>query len=158
MRKNHAWISPRRPNLCMCICSYLVACNITAAILEMAAIYLQLVNKGDNEEVAPVLPGVVLVALDVAVQVLLYSSSGAVFAAVTAYGAQIRACTSAAGHFCEQVHRAKLVGLGASFAAARRPRGRHEGRPAAFQRVARHATRLRFPGACLGRLQLRFYA
>ncbi|XP_039822777.1 CASP-like protein 1U2 [Panicum virgatum] len=98
---------------------YLVACNITAAILEMAAIYvyLQLVNKGENEEAAPVLPGVVLVVVDVAVQVLLYSSSGAVFAAVTAYGAQIRACAGAAGHFCEQVHRAKLVGLGASFAA-----------------------------------------
>ena len=61
-----------------CICSYLVACNITAAILEMAAIYLQLVIKGDNEEEAPVLPGVILVVLDVAVQVLLYSSSGAV--------------------------------------------------------------------------------
>ncbi|XP_039822778.1 CASP-like protein 1U2 [Panicum virgatum] len=57
---------------------YLVACNITAAILEMAAIYLQLVIKGDNEEEAPVLPGVILVVLDVAVQVLLYSSSGAV--------------------------------------------------------------------------------
>jgi len=83
----------------------------------MAAIYLQLVNRGENEEAAPVLPGVVLVVVDVAVQVLLYSSSGAVFAAVTAYGAQIRACTSAAGHFCEQVHRAKLVGLGASLAA-----------------------------------------
>ena len=100
-----------------CICSYLVACNITAAILEMAAIYLQLV-KGDNEgEAAPVLPGVVLVVADVAVQVLLYSSTGAAFAAVTAYGAQIRACAGAAGHFCEQVHRAKLVGLGASLAA-----------------------------------------
>ena len=102
-----------------CSCSYLVACNITAAILEMAAIYLQLVDKGENEEAAPVLPGVVLlvVVVDVAVQLLLYSSSGAVFAAVTAYGAQIRACAGAAGHFCEQVHRAKLVGLGASLAA-----------------------------------------
>ena len=100
-----------------CICSYLVACNITAAILEMAAIYLQLVIKGDNEEEVPVLPGVILVVLDIAVQVLLYSSTGAAFAAVTAYGAQIRACAGAAGHFCEQVHRAKLVGLGASLAA-----------------------------------------
>ena len=74
-----------------CICSYLVACNITAAILEMASIYLQLIIKGENEEAAPVLLGVVLIVIDVAVQVLLYSSSGAVFAAVTAYGAQIRA-------------------------------------------------------------------
>ena len=98
-----------------CSCSYLVACNITAAILEMAAIYLQLVNNGENEEAAPVLPGVVIV--DVAVQVLLYSSSGAVFAAVTAYGVQIRACAGTARHFCEQVHRAKLIGLGASLAA-----------------------------------------
>ncbi|PAN42838.1 hypothetical protein PAHAL_8G191200 [Panicum hallii] len=95
---------------------YLVACNITAAILEMAAIYLQLVKDGEEAE-APVLPRVVPVVLDVAVQVLLYSSTGAVFAAVTAYGAQIRACAGAAGHFCEQVRRAKLVDLGASLAA-----------------------------------------
>ncbi|OEL16945.1 CASP-like protein 1U2 [Dichanthelium oligosanthes] len=96
---------------------YLVGCNITATILEVAAVYLQL-GKSDDEEEAPVLPRVVLVVLDVAVQVLLYSATGAVFAAVTAYGAQISACAGAAGHFCAQVHKAKLICFGACFSAA----------------------------------------
>nr|CAB3491635.1 unnamed protein product [Digitaria exilis] len=73
-------------------------------------------GKQDDPE-APILPGVVLVVVDVAVQVLVYTSTGAVFAAVTAYGAEIRACAAAGGHFCEQVHRAKLIGLGASLTA-----------------------------------------
>ncbi|XP_004980551.1 CASP-like protein 1U2 [Setaria italica] len=87
--------------------AYLVGSNIAATILEMAAIYLQ-TGKGDNgDEEAPVLPRVVLVVVDVAVQVLLYSSSGAAFAAVAAYGVQT----------CGQVNKAKFIGLGASLAA-----------------------------------------
>lgn len=81
----------------------------------MVAVYLQFGKQDDPE--APILPGVVLVVVDVAVQVLVYTSTGAVFAVVTAYGAEIRACAAAGGHFCEQVHRAKLIGLGASLAA-----------------------------------------
>ncbi|CAL4987824.1 unnamed protein product [Urochloa decumbens] len=99
---------------------YLVACNITATILETAAVYVQYRKGGgggDDEE-PPVLPGVVLVVLDVAVQVLLYSSAGGVFAAVVAYGDQISACADAAGNFSAEVHKAKLLAFGAGLAAA----------------------------------------
>ena len=109
-------------------CRYLVGSNIAATILEVAAIYLQVVagNKqgGDanDEEDAPpppmINPRVVLVAADVAVQVLLYSATGAVFAAAMAYGPQISACAGAAGgHLCEQVSRSKIISLAASLAA-----------------------------------------
>ncbi|XP_066320794.1 CASP-like protein 1U2 [Miscanthus floridulus] len=107
---------------------YLVGSNIAATILEVAAIYLQVVagNKqggdGDDEEDAPpppmINPRVVLVAADVAVQVLLYSATGAVFAAAMAYGPQISACAGAAsGHLCEQVRSSKIISLAASLAA-----------------------------------------
>lgn len=89
------------------MCRYLVGSNITAAILEMAAVYLETVKGDDGDEEAPVLPRVVLVVVDVAVQVLLYSSSGASFAAVVAYGAQT----------CGLVNKAKFIGLGASLSA-----------------------------------------
>ena len=94
----------------------------------MAAIYLQVVagNKqgGDanDEEDAPPPPMInprdVLVAADVAVQVLLYSATGAVFGAAMAYGPQISSCAGAgAGHLCEQVRRSKIISLAASLAA-----------------------------------------
>lgn len=82
----------------------------------MAAIYVQ-VGKGDDVEDAPMIPRVVLVVVDVAVQMLLYSATGAVFAAVMAYGPQISACAGAAGHFCEQVQRSKIISLAASLSA-----------------------------------------
>jgi hypothetical protein len=94
----------------------------------VAAIYLQVVagNKqggdADEEEDAPpppmITPRVVLVAADVAVQVLLYSATGAAFAAAMAYGPQISACAgTSGGHLCEQVHRSKIVSFAASLAA-----------------------------------------
>lgn len=93
----------------------------------MAAIYLQVAEVGsnnndddDDEEDAPppmiLNPRVVLVAVDVAVQVLLYSATGAVFAAVLAYGPQLSACAGVAS-FCEQVHRSKIISLVASISA-----------------------------------------
>ncbi|CAN6372179.1 unnamed protein product [Urochloa humidicola] len=98
---------------------YLVACNITATILEAAAVYLQYrKDHPADEEQPPVLPGVLLVIVDVTVQVLLYSSAGGAFAAVAAYGDQISACTSADGNFRAQVGTAKLLGFGAGLAAA----------------------------------------
>ncbi|CAL4993014.1 unnamed protein product [Urochloa decumbens] len=99
---------------------YLVACNITAMILETAAVYVQYRKGGGggNDEEPKVLPGVVLVVLDVTVQVLVYSSVGGVFAAVAAYGDRISACADAAGNFSAEVHRAKLLGFGAALAAA----------------------------------------
>ena len=108
-------------------CRYLVGSNIAATILEVAAIYLQVAagdkqgsDADDDEEDAPtpamINPRVVLVAADVAVQVLLYSATGEVFAAAMAYGPQISACAGA-GHLCEQVHRSKIISLAASLAA-----------------------------------------
>lgn len=79
----------------------------------MAAIYVQ-IGKGDDGEDAPMTPRVVLVVVDVAVQMLLYSATGAVFVAMMAYGPQIRAC---GGHFCDQVHRSKTISLAASVSA-----------------------------------------
>ncbi|CAO2141848.1 unnamed protein product [Urochloa humidicola] len=98
---------------------YLVACNITATILEAAAVYLQYCKDHPaDEEAPPVLPGVLLVIVDVTVQVLLYTSAGGAFAAVAAYGDQISACTAADGNFHALVHTAKLLGFGASLTAA----------------------------------------
>ncbi|XP_062182822.1 CASP-like protein 1U2 [Phragmites australis] len=95
---------------------YLVGFNITAGILEAVAVYLQL-GKGDDEEEGPKLPRILLVVFDVAVQSLLSLSTGAVFAAVVAYGPQISACAGAAGRFCEQVHRSKLLSFAAGTSA-----------------------------------------
>ncbi|KAL6907744.1 hypothetical protein ACP4OV_001914 [Aristida adscensionis] len=95
---------------------YLVGCNIIAAILEAAAIYLQVGGKGEggDEEEGAKAPRVLLVLADVAAQALLYSSTGAVFAV----GAAARASAGAgAGGFWRQVYQSKLLSLGASFAA-----------------------------------------
>ncbi|KAJ1257827.1 hypothetical protein BS78_10G026200 [Paspalum vaginatum] len=97
---------------------YLVAAAITATILEAAAVYLQIGKGGDHEAPPPAGPMLLSRALvavaDVAVQVLLYSATGAVFAAVAGYGDQISAC---AGGFCDQVHRSTIISLAASLSA-----------------------------------------
>ncbi|TVU00816.1 hypothetical protein EJB05_53734, partial [Eragrostis curvula] len=99
-------------------CSYLVWSSIAAAVLESAGIYLKFGNgEGDDEE-GPKLPMVLLVVIDVVVQALLFSVTGAVFAAEVAYGPQINACGGGAGRFCDQVRRSKLLSFGASFSAA----------------------------------------
>ncbi|CAL4984380.1 unnamed protein product [Urochloa decumbens] len=97
---------------------YLAWFNFVATILEAAGIYLQ-VGTGDcdDDEEAPKIPRIVLVAIDVAVLALLNLATGAVFSAVVAYGPQISACTGTAGRFCEQVHRSKHFSLAASIAA-----------------------------------------
>ncbi|PAN42841.1 hypothetical protein PAHAL_8G191300 [Panicum hallii] len=97
---------------------YLVCFNIAATILEAAGIYLQ-VGKGgdDDEEEAPKAARVLLVFVDVAVPALLNLATGAAFSAVVAYGPQISACTSAAGRFCEQVNRSKILSLAAGISA-----------------------------------------
>ncbi|KAL6907743.1 hypothetical protein ACP4OV_001913 [Aristida adscensionis] len=94
---------------------YLVGCNIIAAILEAAAIYLQVGGKGEggDEEEGAKAPRVLLVLADVAAQALLYSSTGAVFAV----GAAARASAGGGGGFWRQVYQSKLLSLGASFAA-----------------------------------------
>ncbi|GJN04759.1 hypothetical protein PR202_ga22331 [Eleusine coracana subsp. coracana] len=93
---------------------YLVWFNIVAAILVSAGIYLQLAGKGEDDDEGPKLPRIILVIIDVAAQALLYSATGAVFAAETAYGPQINACSGTGGRFCDQVQRSKLFSLGAS--------------------------------------------
>jgi hypothetical protein len=95
-------------------CSYQVVLSITAAVLEAAAIYLQL-----GEEEAPKLPRIILVVLDVVVPALVNTATGAVISAVIAYGPEINACTAAAGgRFCEQVSRSKLLSIATSIAAS----------------------------------------
>jgi hypothetical protein len=101
-------------------CSYQVVLSITAAVLEVAAIYLQL-GKGDDdgEEEAPKLTRIILVVLDVVVPALVNTATGAVISAVIAYGPEINACTAAAGgRFCEQVSRSKLLSIATSIAAS----------------------------------------
>ncbi|KAF0897385.1 hypothetical protein E2562_036774 [Oryza meyeriana var. granulata] len=101
---------------------YLVGFNVVAAVLEAVAIYLQL-NKGGGdgddgggEGFAAKLPGILLVMLDVAVQALVYSATGAVFASVSAYGPQLNACGAGAGRLCGQVHQSKLLSFAGSVA------------------------------------------
>ncbi|XP_006663083.1 CASP-like protein 1U2 [Oryza brachyantha] len=99
---------------------YLVGFNIVAAVLEAAAIYLQLSKGGgdddDGEGFSGKLPRILLVVLDVAVQALVYLATGAAFASLSAYGPQIKACGAGAGRFCGQVHQSKLLSSGASAA------------------------------------------
>uniref|UniRef100_A0A0D9XUT6 CASP-like protein n=1 Tax=Leersia perrieri TaxID=77586 RepID=A0A0D9XUT6_9ORYZ len=107
---------------------YLVGFNIIATVLEAAAIYLQIGKIGgdddddcgddDGEGIAARLPRILLVVIDVAVQALVYSATGAVFAAVAAYGPQIDACGGAgAGRFCKQVNLSKVLSLAGGVAA-----------------------------------------
>ncbi|KAL6630526.1 hypothetical protein ACP70R_028599 [Stipagrostis hirtigluma subsp. patula] len=94
---------------------YLVGCNIVVAVLEAAAVYMQLVSKGDDDEEGAKIPRVLLVVGDAVVQALLYSSTGAVFAVGAA---QISACADGgADRFCHQVDQSKFLSLGACFAA-----------------------------------------
>ncbi|GJN04761.1 hypothetical protein PR202_ga22333 [Eleusine coracana subsp. coracana] len=102
---------------------YMIWSNIAAAVLQAAGIYLQLAGTGeDDDEGSKKLPKILLVLIDVAVQALLYSATGAVFSGEVAYQHEIKACVSGSGRFCDQVHRSKLFSLGASlsigFAAA----------------------------------------
>lgn len=98
-------------------CSFLVVLNIAAAVLEAAAIYLQVV-KGDDGDEAPKLPRIILVVLDVVVLALVNAATGAVVAAVIAYGPEIDACTVAGGgRFREQVRRSELLSIAASISA-----------------------------------------
>ncbi|KAF6997436.1 hypothetical protein CFC21_013654, partial [Triticum aestivum] len=87
---------------------YLVGANVAAAVLEAAAVYLQLSGAGDDDDgEGSRLPGVVLVVVDVLAQALLYSSTGA------AYGCGkvgVDVCVA----FGEQVGRSKLLSFGAS--------------------------------------------
>uniref|UniRef100_A0ACD5ZKG7 Uncharacterized protein n=1 Tax=Avena sativa TaxID=4498 RepID=A0ACD5ZKG7_AVESA len=85
---------------------YLVWSNIAAAVLEAAAIYLQLSGANDDDDDrSNQIPGVVLVVVDVLAQALLYSSTGA------ALGAKVSVdCVL----FGEEVGRSKLLSLGAS--------------------------------------------
>src|SRR4051812_43745121 len=58
---------------------YLVWANVAAAVLQAAAVYLQLSGAGDDDDDdgGSQVPGVVLVVVDVLAQALLYSSTGA---------------------------------------------------------------------------------
>uniref|UniRef100_A0A0E0MHQ6 CASP-like protein n=1 Tax=Oryza punctata TaxID=4537 RepID=A0A0E0MHQ6_ORYPU len=100
---------------------YLVGFNIAAAMLEAVAIYLRLSKGGGDDDnggegFAAKLPGILLVVIDVAVQALIYTATGGVFAAVSAYGPQINACGAGAGRFCGQVHQSKLLSFAGSAA------------------------------------------
>ncbi|XP_044962987.1 CASP-like protein 1U2 [Hordeum vulgare subsp. vulgare] len=87
---------------------YLVWANVAAAMLEAAAIYLQLsgAGKGDGDDGGSKLPGIILVVVDVLAQALLYSSTGASYGAMVG----VDACVA----FGAQVGRARLLSLGAS--------------------------------------------
>ncbi|KAM3412566.1 hypothetical protein ACQJBY_003970 [Aegilops geniculata] len=86
---------------------YLVGANVAAAVLEAAAVYLQLSGAGDDDDDGgSPLPGIILVVVDVLAQALLYSSTGAAYGAVVG----VDACVA----FGAQVGRARLLSLGAS--------------------------------------------
>ncbi|KAI5020124.1 hypothetical protein ZWY2020_045012 [Hordeum vulgare] len=86
---------------------YLVGANVAAAVLEAAAIYLQLSGAGgDDDDGGSRIPGIVLLVVDVLAQALLYSSTGAAYGAVVG----VDACVA----FGAQVGRARLLSLGAS--------------------------------------------
>ncbi|KAG8090264.1 hypothetical protein GUJ93_ZPchr0011g27111 [Zizania palustris] len=100
---------------------YLVVANFIAAFMEGIAIFLSICNickKGSEGKPAKVL----LPLLDVAVPALLYSATGAAFAAAEylSYcspngGRRISVCSySGAGNFCNQVHTAMYISLTAA--------------------------------------------
>ncbi|KAL5204679.1 hypothetical protein ABZP36_009550 [Zizania latifolia] len=103
---------------------YLVAANFVAASLEGIAIFLSICSickKGKEGQTAKVM----LPLLDVAVPALLYSATGAAFAAgeYLSYcepnNRRISVCGSAAsgtGNFCNQVHIAMYISLTAAAA------------------------------------------
>ncbi|CAN6242586.1 unnamed protein product [Urochloa humidicola] len=80
---------------------YMVACNITTMILEIATVYLQYDNGGEED-------GPVLI---VNVHVQLQRCSSTRWRATVGGGHGVRR-----DHFCEQVHGAKLLGLGVGLA------------------------------------------
>ncbi|XP_037463601.1 CASP-like protein 1U2 [Triticum dicoccoides] len=86
---------------------YLVGANVAAAVLEAAAVYLQLSGAGDDDDDGgSPLPGIILVVVDVLAQALLYSSTGAAYGAVVG----VDVCVAVGA----QVGRARLLSLGAS--------------------------------------------
>ncbi|CAM0878061.1 unnamed protein product [Alopecurus aequalis] len=106
----------------------LVGCNITAAILEAAAVYLQLsisvaaatapadddktmteMEEEEEEEGGISAAEVMLALVDMLVPALLYSAMAATYTAAEIYGDQIGACARFAG----QVVQAKILSLAA---------------------------------------------
>ncbi|KAG8090466.1 hypothetical protein GUJ93_ZPchr0011g27203 [Zizania palustris] len=100
---------------------YHVGFNIATAVLESASIYLNLSYGGggdDDDDCGDSgkknkLAGILLIVFDVAALALSYTATGSVFAAVSAYGPQLRSC-SAAGRFCQQVNLSKTLSLATS--------------------------------------------
>ncbi|KAJ1276624.1 hypothetical protein BS78_05G228400 [Paspalum vaginatum] len=100
---------------------YLVGANAIAAFLEAIAIFLSVWKKGKDKKATVLMP-----LLAAAVPALLYSATGAAFAASTnlnycsAYGQRVSVCAgSAAGggsNFCTQVRIAIYVSLAAAIA------------------------------------------
>ncbi|KAL6659828.1 hypothetical protein ACP70R_002657 [Stipagrostis hirtigluma subsp. patula] len=111
---------------------YLVGCNIVVAVLEAAAVYMQLVSKGDDDDEGGKIPRVLLVAGDAVVQALLYSSTGAVFAVGAA---QISACADGGAVPLLPSGGPVQVPL-ARRVLRRRPRRGRQGPPSAFLRMA----------------------
>ncbi|KAL5204219.1 hypothetical protein ABZP36_009090 [Zizania latifolia] len=95
---------------------YHVGFNIATAVLESASIYLKVSYGGgddDDDCGESKLPGILLTVFDVAALALSYTATGSVFAAVSAYGPQLRSC-AAAGRFCQQVNLSKTLSLATS--------------------------------------------
>lgn len=101
---------------------YLVGANSIAAFLEAIAIFLCVWKKGKDKKAKVLMP-----LLGAAVPALLYSATGASFAAgsdmsyCSAYGKRVSVCAeSAAGagstNFCSQVHIAVYLSLAAAIA------------------------------------------
>ncbi|KQJ87500.1 CASP-like protein 1U2 [Brachypodium distachyon] len=87
---------------------FLVGSNVAAAVLQAAAIYLQLSGGsggGDDDDEKSSVPGVLLVVVDVLAQALLYSATAAAFSTEIGVGCVV---------FGKQVGLSKLLSLGAS--------------------------------------------
>ncbi|WVZ50083.1 hypothetical protein U9M48_001373 [Paspalum notatum var. saurae] len=100
---------------------YLVGANAIAAFLEAIAIFLSVWKKGKDKTAKVLMP-----LLGAVVPALLYSATGAAFAAATnlyycsAYGQRVSVCAGSAAsgssNFCSQVHIAVYVSLAAAVA------------------------------------------
>ncbi|TVU23805.1 hypothetical protein EJB05_26187, partial [Eragrostis curvula] len=98
---------------------YLVWANATAAVLAAIAVFLSVWKKGKDKVARKAMPFV-----SAAVAALLYSSTGAAFAAgdgmmtylSSAHGRRVSVCDAdvAGGNFCRQVRVAILLSLGAA--------------------------------------------
>ncbi|XP_062183189.1 CASP-like protein 1U3 [Phragmites australis] len=97
---------------------YLVVANAIAAFLEAIAVFLSVWKKGKDKRARVLMP-----LLGAAVPALLYSATGAGFAAgnymsyCSAYGKCISVCSGAGGsNFCSQVHLSVYLSLAAAVA------------------------------------------